>query len=296
MDDRRKLLEQFSKKISDGVDSSAEFIDDPILGKQAYAARNLAEDSLANEVLKNTGVPVPNKGAGISKQEDFLNRIIQERYPEISPDVRMADLRKHGADGLYVPSKGIIGVDSKFKDNPLKALSTSLHEAGHQYDDKVLNYDMPYSLKSSSNQMDTKAMYKKASKAGKELDPTELFETMAKGHHARIPNLRDADSYGLGALKSMLKSRTFRGVAPVLAKGALATAGGLASLASEASDSEDAGGSLEQAAFLRERDEMVRRGDNLKQANPLQKQALQGMYDNIDSNPRMDALKKISGK
>jgi hypothetical protein len=51
--------------------------------------------------------------------------------------------------------------------------------------------------------------------SGRDLDPTEVFEHMAKGHHARVPNLRDADSYGLGALKALMQRGVFRAMGPV---------------------------------------------------------------------------------
>jgi hypothetical protein len=47
-------------------------------------------------------------------------------------------------------------------------------------------------------------------------------------------------------------------MAPVLAKGAAVGAGGLASLAAEASDAEDLGNASEQAAMLREIDQVNR--------------------------------------
>lgn len=302
MDERRKALEAFSKQLMSGDERSGSFIDPelPALGNKALASRNLAEDALANEVLKNTGVPIPDKGASRLKQEDFMNRLMKERFPELEPDVRVADLSKHEALGLYLPDKNIIGVDKKLTSDPIKSVSTLLHEGGHAYDNKVLGYDMPDELLKSKSQMDIKGMYKQAMNSADELDPTQLLETAAKGHHARIPNLRDADSFGLGALKSMLKSGTFRGIAPVVAKAGLATAGGLASLASEASDSEDVGSSTEQNAFLRERDEMVNRGNNMKNGTPIQQEALKKMYEELDSgqafNVRRDALRKMSGK
>lgn len=228
MEDRKKALEAFAKQLSLGDESSSKFLDPNMnefnLSQKAFGARNLAEDALANEVLKNTGVPIPNPGASRLKQEDFMNRILQERYPELTPDVRVADLSKHDALGLYVPDKAIIGVDKKLTSDPIKSVSTLLHEGGHQYDDKVLKYNMPDELLKSKNQHDIKGMYKKALDSDIEPDASQLFNTAAKGHHARIPNVRDADSFGFGALKSMMKSGTFKALPIIGGAAAVGTA------------------------------------------------------------------------
>jgi hypothetical protein len=292
MNDRRKLLEAFSKQLYKGNPLAEEYINtsrSPM--SQAIQARDLAEDALANEVLKKTDVPIPSNNASMSKKEDFLNRILQERYPEFNTEASFKEL----GNNLGEYGEGKILVNKKLMSDPLKYISTGLHEAGHQYDDRVLKFD-------GTDNINKRQLIKSVpdGRMLKDIDPMQMSELVNKGHHARIPSLRDADSYGLGALKSMLKSGTFKGIAPVIAKGALATAGGLASLASEASDSEEEGSSLEQAALLRNRDEMVRRGDNLKNADDNQKKALESMYEDLDSgkafNPRIDAIKSMAGR
>lgn len=218
MDERKKALELFSKQLSEGNPLAEEFVNtkkSPL--SQSFQARDLAEDALANEVLKNTGVPIPGKGASQLKQEDFLNRILQERYPEISPDVSLKDLGKDL--GQY--GQGKIDINKNISNDPVKSVSTLLHEGGHQYDDKILKFK-------GTDDVAKKQLIKNVpdGRILKDIDPMQMSEIINKGHHARIPNLRDSDSFGLGALKSMLKSGTFKQAA-----GALPLVGGLAAAA-----------------------------------------------------------------
>lgn len=305
MEDRKKALEILARKLKykDDPSTARHILAELPLGSQALQARNLTEEALAHQVLKNTGVPIPGNNASLSKKEDFLNRILNEVYPEFegNPNLRIDPDIDPNVHGTYNSVFQSIKLNPDSNKDITKSLATSLHEAGHAYDDRILGYRPPQEmLKGHPTQLNIKKMYQTAADAADEIDPTQLYEIAAKGHHARIPGVRDADSFGLGALKSFMKSGTFRGIAPVLAKGAVATAGGLASLASEASDSEDAGSSSEQAAFLRERDEMVRRGDNYKDASPIEKSAFDKMYEELDAgkafNARRDALRRMSGK
>lgn len=86
------------------------------------------------------------------------------------------------------------------------------------------------------------------------------------------------------------------GIAPILGKVGLATAGGMVSLASEAADSEIGGDAEGQAQFDRESDEYNRRKRAMEQSTPEQKNALSSVYNNLDSpqtDARLEALKKI---
>lgn len=305
MDERRKALEHLALQLKHKDSANtAKFIPTELpLGRQALEARNLTEETLAQQVLKNTGVPIPGKNASSGKREDFLNRILNEAYPEFdgNPNLRLTSDGVDGIGGYYNPNFGSIGInDTLHKDDPVKAVATALHEAGHKYDDQVLGFTPEKRiLEAGKSQLDFKKMYDTAKNIDVDIDPTELYETAAKGHHARIPGLRDADSFGLGALKSYLKSGTFKSVAPVLAKAGLATAGGLASLASEAADAPEAGNVVEQDALEREIAERKRRDAAMK-ALSGQTEGLQQFYDEMDSgkafDPRIDALKKVSGK
>jgi hypothetical protein len=266
VDDRRKLLEAFSSQLKGGDSRMDKFID--VSQSDLYRAsdaRDLAQEALANEVLKNTGVPIPGKGSSQSKVEDFYNRIIKERYPELEPDVQLRNLIQEGALGEY--GDGKIGVDKQFsKQSLLGSVGTSLHEAGHQYDDQVLG-------KAGKNFQ----LEKFAAPAG--ADASEIYEKLAKGHHKTIPNLREG-SYGLGALKSMLKSGTFKqvvGAAPLIGGGIAAAVSGDARAAVPfLGDSEDVGMSgADERAMLNEHDARVN-------------------YDK--SAARADALRKLTGK
>ena len=218
MEDRKKLLEQFSRQLAEGNPLAEDFVNmkrSPM--SQSIQARDLAEDALAHQVLKNTGVPIPAPSASRLKQEDFLNRIMKERYPELEPDVRLSSL----GDNLGQYGEGIIDVNRDLRKDPIKSVSTALHEAGHQYDDRILKFD-------GTDDIAKKQLIKNVPEGRilRDLDPMQMSEIINKGHHARIPNLRDADSYGLGALKSMMKSGTFKQAA-----GALPLVGGLAAAA-----------------------------------------------------------------
>lgn len=200
MDAKRKALEEYSKMVEEGLPFSEDFISkSKDIEDNALMARNLSEEALAHQVLKNTGIPIPNKGAPVSKQEDFLNRIMKERYPELEPNVRFSDTA--GAD--Y--HKGNIELNKYSNElwTPERKVGTVLHEAGHQYDDQILN-------KIGQN-LDLKTL-RDAQKSGidlKNMDPTQVYELYAKAHHSQIPDLRQG-TFGLGALKSYLKSGTFK--------------------------------------------------------------------------------------
>ena len=287
---KRKALEDFASKVSKGDLMSADMVSrSSSNATKALQARDLAEDSLANEVLKKTGVPIPGKGATTSQLENFMGDLLKERYPELeNKGIEVRPLKRNM--GSYNLDSGIIQLDSDLvKEDPIKATSTLLHESAHKYDNEFLK--KPITKDMTAN--DILKISAKESAKGK-IDPTELYELIAKGHHQKIPNLREG-SFGLGALKSMLKSGTFKGVAPLLGKAAAAGAGGALSLASEAADSEETGDAPEQNALLREIDERSRRS-----ANP----DLAPLYENIDKNSRVspqdtlkiNALKKLAGK
>lgn len=259
MENRKKALELYSKQISRNLADASDFVPDDIPFNKALDARDLAQDALANEVLKNTGVPIPAKNAKASQVEDFLSRIVAERYPEFKdPSVVVEDLSSYdNAKGIYVPSTKKMSVDNKvFKKDPINALGIGLHEAAHKFDDEVLNF---------------KANDLKAVSKNKSFTPDEIYERMAKGHHAEIPNLREG-SFGVGALKSYLKSGTFKGLAPVLGGGL-----GLAySATSEAAGTEPVGESVESEFQM------------------LAEDKAQKDYDK--SQARKDAIKKLGSK
>lgn len=229
MNDRRKLLEAYAKQVSEGNPLAEDFLRsispektdkwslDRIMASRALQARDLAEDSLANEVLKNTGIPIPNDNAPRLKKEDFLHRLIKERYPEIEPNVNLGLMLEDPTtpEGIFVPNSDTIHV--KNRPSILKNTSTALHEAAHQYDDNVLKFD-------GTDDVDFKNLKTNLNpkKLITDIDPAEAYEAIAKGHHANIPKLREG-SFGLEALKSMVKSGTFKAI-PVIGTAATAAA------------------------------------------------------------------------
>jgi hypothetical protein len=218
--DRKKALEEYVKMVEEGRPFSEDFI-----GKtrdvedDALRARNLSEEALASQVLKNTGIPIPGKEAPRLKQEDFYNRIIKEQYPELEPNVV---LEPSNYAGGYEKGKIDLNSDMAKVWTPERNVGTILHEAGHQYDDQIAgkvgkNLDMATLRKLQSKGMNLK-----------DLDPTTVYELYAQAHHAPIPQ-RGGSTFGLGGLKSFLKSGKFKGIAPPLIGAALTAASGDAS-------------------------------------------------------------------
>jgi hypothetical protein len=283
---RKKALEDFAKDVEKGIPLAEDYVgrSGDVL-KDALRARNLAEEALAQKVLDNTGIPIPDMTSSVSKKEDFLNRILQERYPEIKKPIELKDM----ADNAGEYFNGRVSLNKNLMNNRdiVKLTSDVLHEGGHGYDDvkKLASFDGD----------DFNKELRRLRAEGfdlKNADPAQVYELMAGKHHAKIPKLREG-TYGLGALKSYLKSGTFKGIAPMLAKGAAVGAGGLASLAAEASDAEDAGGSSEQAALLREIDQSKREKKMLEAVPEQNRQAVQEDLDQQRLGLRRTALQDL---
>jgi hypothetical protein len=216
MENNRQKLDNFIKQVKDGDYSTDDFISKTgDVYDDALIARNLTEEALAREVLKNTGVPIPGKGSNRSQIEKFFNDIVRESYPELNPDVRVRD------GGEYY-HKGKIGVSDFLTKNysPEANVGKVLHEAGHMYDDKI--------LKTPSTPLTGLSSLRAAKAEGldpKNMDRLAVYENiLSKNHHAKIPNLREG-SYGFGALKSLLKNNTFKAIGPVTAIGGALAAG-----------------------------------------------------------------------
>ena len=221
MDDRKKILELYSQNVSKGDPFSEEFIkrSDNIYN-DALDARNLAEESLAHQILKNTGVKIPDARDSISKKEDFIQRVMGEFYPETNHNLKIVK-----PDGLTRGTYLDNNIELADNKNIRELLSDAAHEYSHGYDDKVLGY---YSKK-----LDPYKTFRELKAKGinpNELDPTHLYEMIADKHHAKIAaGIRDG-SFGLGALKSMMKNGTFKAI-PIIGP---AIGAGLATMAGEA--------------------------------------------------------------
>lgn len=320
---RRKLLEAYAKQVAQGNPLSEDLVRTQLpefnpsepsgskyriqsaVNKRALQARDLAEDSLADQILRNTGIPIPDDKASRLKKEDFLKRLIQERYPEFKMDDDIINLSMMNEpsvpEGIYNSDNGKIFI--KNRPDTVKNLSTAFHEAAHKYDMENLNFDGTADV--NDLQM-KKSGLEKGARAINDIDPTEAYEIMAKGHHTEIPKLREG-SFGLGALKSYLKSGTFKGIAPV-GIGAAITAAALPEDAS-ASDfipvldqADNAGSSMDDKMLQTE----VKARQNYEKSPAYQdrrgfKLGEQPSVDSIDTEYtndnqyRKEALKKLIG-
>lgn len=214
---RRKALEEYAKNVELGMPQAEDYVSKSgdVL-KDALRARNLAEESLAQKVLDNTGIPIPDKTSPIGKKEDFLNRILQERYPEIKNPIELKDMKDNAGEyfnGKVSLNKNILG-----NRNVVKLTSDVLHEGGHGYDDvkKLVTPDMTDDFNKELRRLKAEGYDLK------NMDPSEVYEAMAGKHHAQIPKLREG-TYGLGALKNYLKSGTFKAL-PIIGTAATAAA------------------------------------------------------------------------
>lgn len=221
---RKKALEDFAKDVEKGIPLAEDYVGKTSdIYDDALRARNLAEDTLAQKVLQNTGIPIPDKTAPISKKEDFLNRILQERYPEIKKPIKLESMSD--AAGLYKDGRIILNKDTLNIKSPEKMTADVLHEGAHAYDD--IKKIVP-----EISQDDFNKELRKLKASGfdlKNADPAQVYELIAQRHHAQIPKLREG-TFGLGALKSYLKSGTFKAL-PIIGTGLGA---GLALLSGEA--------------------------------------------------------------
>lgn len=220
-----KIVRMYADRVKKGDLRSEAFIPkDLSLSEKMTQARNLAGEALADQVLTNTGVPIPGKGSTKAQIEDFLGRLSEEHYPELENDIRIkSGLSYPGMNGEPQKALGLSYIGSPkieldadmVKKSPREAVATLLHEKGHQYDDKIRRF--------VGNPNVTSKKVKEFAEAGIKLDPTLAYELGADSHHDFIPDLREG-SFELGALKSYLKSGKFKALAGMA--GPAATAAG----------------------------------------------------------------------
>lgn len=219
---RKKALEDFAKDVERGIPLAEDYI-----GKtgdvydDALRARNLAEESLAQKLLDDTSIPIPDKTSPLSKKEDFLNQILQDKYPELKKQVQFKDMQ--GNLGLYDKGNIFLNKEIAKSRSPQKLVADVVHEGGHAYDD-VKKLVTPDQVEDFNKEL------RKLKASGfdlKNADPAQVYELIANKHHAQIPNLREG-TFGLGALKSYLKSGTFKAlpfVGPALGAAAAMSSG-----------------------------------------------------------------------
>mgnify|MGYP002478034032 CR=1 FL=1 len=160
---KKEALEQFSKKLSSGDFSTGSLISpEGQLGRQAFSARDIAEQALANEFLKDTGLPIPDKFQTTGQAEDFLSRSLKQVYPEFEPNLKLVSAKDAPhlirSLGSYSPSSASILLNrDQFSPKDVRnLLATAFHEGAHKYDDKVLNYSVPKELMKERGQLDFK--------------------------------------------------------------------------------------------------------------------------------------------
>jgi hypothetical protein len=166
--------------------------------------------------LDNTGIPIPDQKTSLSKKQDFLSQILKERYPELEPNIQFDDLAKD--IGQYKEGKISLNKELAKGRDIQKLTSDVLHEGAHQYDDvkKIIP---------SISQDDFNKELRKLKASGfdlKNADPAQVYEMIAGKHHAQVPKLREG-TFGLGALKSYLKSGTFKAL-PIIGTAAAGAA------------------------------------------------------------------------
>lgn len=293
---RKKALEDFAKDVEMGIPLAEDYVGKTSdIYDDALRARNLAEDALAQKVLDNTGIAIPDKSARRVQLEDFFAQLLDKTYPEINLDKLyvepLSDQLK--MEGYFDPkTKNIVVNQNSIKNKGiLSGVSSLFHEAGHAYDDiKKITPEI--------TQDDFNKELRKLKASGfdlKNADPAQVYELIAQKHHAQIPKLREG-TFGLGALKSYLKSGTFKGIAPLLVKGAAIGAGGLATLAAEAADSSEEGSSREQSALLRERNEQNFKNKLMSQIPEENRQAVEKDFEDRNLGLKRTALEKLLGR
>jgi hypothetical protein len=227
---RKQALEDYTKDVEMGLPFAEDYIDKSSnVERNALKARNLSEDALAQRVLKNTGVSIPDDRASLRDKESFLSKLLEEQYPEVKAGVRVLpqdkilELDPENPSGWYNSKSGILEKkpqiiinENQFKDGPIKAAATAFHEGGHGYDDVMKLGD------TKELDIETLRQLKKQGLDLNNMDPAELYELYGAKHHAKIPKLREG-TFGLGALKSYLKSGTFKAL-PVVGTAAAAAA------------------------------------------------------------------------
>jgi hypothetical protein len=256
---RKKVLEDYAKDVEKGLPFAEDYIKKtPDIYDNALSARNLSEEALAQKVLDNTGIPIPDKTSSLSRKEDFLNQILNERYPEFEPKMSFKDM--NGSVGEYQGGKIFLNKNLA-KDRDIQKLTADVfHEGAHKYDDvkKIIP---------TITQDDFNKELRKLKSSGfdlKNADPAQVYELIAKNHHAQIPNLREG-TFGLGALKNYLKSGTFKAlpiVGPAIGAAAALSSGDVSAAVPILSEAESLGpekGSEDYAIENPQRDPAVRR-------------------------------------
>lgn len=218
MDYKEGAIQELLKRLRDGDIE----VDDLINREGSYddiaqRTRNLYEDTLGSEYLRQTGVSVPDlKRASPKQMEKFYNDILAENYPELSGKVGVEYRPIEGAMGEFDPNTKTVRINPEYVTDMNRGTGTALHEFGHAYDRSEV--DGFKSIPEESNKASKlKAMKEQGITRGSQLEKlpaSEIYQHRSRGHHAILKKLRDAGGFGLGALKGLTSNGTFKSVVP----------------------------------------------------------------------------------
>ena len=229
-DEYTKRLEEVAKRakkgdfeLSDLLGRTSDYVDDSI------RYRNLMEDTVGNEYLKNTGISVPNiKNASRAEIERFTRDLLEENYGN---DLGLKGIEldnKLSGYGAYDPNnKKVIINPNKFKTrSAAQNTGDALHEFGHVYDDSTGLWKNSINL----GEM-TKEKIEALKKMGITRDNAHLFdiddvaEVVSKGHHYELPER--LKSWSRSALENLVNGRRLKQLAipAAIGTGMIATSG-----------------------------------------------------------------------
>lgn len=185
--------------------------------EEAIDARDLIEDTLGNEILKRTGVPIPSKGATRSEMEKFTQDIMTEQFgPERTRGMQIQIRDNLGSYGQYDPNNQIITLDKELvKTDPARAIGTAVHEGPHYFDDIEDPNFKSQPISKRSKLLEAKKKFDVNSNS------FDIYEFLGGDHTRKIPGRMDTS--GLSNLKNALSGKILRGLGP-LATGAGAAA------------------------------------------------------------------------
>lgn len=175
--------------------------------------RDLMEESAANELLKNTGVSVPDiKTANRDQIEKFANDLLQENYgSDFKPNIVI------GTENSYNPKTRTITIneDAIKQNNLQKTVSNLMHEAGHEYDKKSGLWVAPSKVEidklTPARKQALKEVGANSLQYSKHVPQEVMAEISQIGHHASIPERMK--SFGRSALENLVKGKAFRSLA-----------------------------------------------------------------------------------
>jgi hypothetical protein len=238
------VKDEYQKLIERIKDNDPELMEDLVPKSSNYVetarnARDLAENTLGSEYLKQTGVSVPNiKTATRSQLESFANKLKEEAYPELkNTNIDIQDYLKGGNVGEFAPSKNQVSLSKHYLPDAESIAGKTFHELGHAYDEtKGLTGSVADDALSMGKKGLIKSLGLKSGSDLTKLDPSVISEVMQLGHHAKIPGLRSS-SFGLSALKNLLSAKNFKSLplaGPAIAGALTLAATGDASAATQA--------------------------------------------------------------